>query len=178
VLFRSDRVVDAGALTGSIGEGDALISDHPGSLLAIRTADCVPVLIADPVRRVCAAVHAGWRGTAAGIVAKTVGEMARKFSSRPADLVAAIGPAIGKCCYEVGPEVAGEFGFTGRSHLDLPETNRRQLLESGLQPRNVDTADLCTACGADDFHSYRRDKTTGRMVSAIGIAPLLRGLGC
>ncbi len=89
--------------------GDALIADAPGLLLAIKTADCVPVLIADVKRRVVGAFHAGWRGTVARIVEKGVGEMRRQFGSKPIDLRAAIGPSIRRCCYQVGPEVRAEF---------------------------------------------------------------------
>src|SRR5580658_8570156 len=91
-------------------EGDALISDRPGIIIGIRTADCVPVLLADPPNRGIAAVHAGWRGTAAQIVRETVAATAAKWQTRPQDLRAAIGPSIGSCCYEVGPEVARHFG--------------------------------------------------------------------
>jgi hypothetical protein len=90
-------------------QGDALLTSQPGLLLAVQTADCVPILLADPARRAVAAVHAGWRGTLARVVAKTVGRMRLEFGTRPADIVAAIGPAIGRCCYEVGPEVAQAF---------------------------------------------------------------------
>lgn len=166
--IHSDRAVDASGQKGCIGEGDALFSNEPGSLLAIRTADCVPILIVDPVREAFAAVHAGWRGTAAEIAVKTVREMVRRFGSRTIDLRAAIGPSIGKCCYEVGPEVAEQFGLTGRTHLDLGGINSRQLSEIGVI--SIDIADLCTACNPENFHSYRRDKSAGRMVSAIGRA--------
>ncbi len=90
-------------------QGDALITAQPGLLLAAQSADCVPILLADPVRRVAAAIHAGWRGTLARIAAKTVGRMRLEFGTRPGDVLAAIGPAIGRCCYEVGPEVAQAF---------------------------------------------------------------------
>lgn len=89
--------------------GDAALTDRPGFLLAVQTADCVPILLADPARRAAAAVHAGWRGTLQRIVQKTVGRMRMEFGSRPEDLVAALGPAIGLCCYEVGAEVARAF---------------------------------------------------------------------
>jgi YfiH family protein len=89
--------------------GDGIITDTPGLLLAIKTADCVPVLVADVKRRVIGAFHAGWRGTAARIVEKGVGEMRRQFGSVPRDLRAAIGPSIRRCCYQVGPEVRAEF---------------------------------------------------------------------
>lgn len=92
-----------------ITKGDALTTQTPGFLLGVQTADCVPILLVDPRHRAVAAVHAGWRGTLACIVAKTVGRMTMEFETRPRDLLAALGPAIGRCCYEVGPGVAKEF---------------------------------------------------------------------
>ncbi len=96
-------------------QGDALITDEPGILLAVRTADCVPILLTDTIRRAVAAIHAGWKGMLGGIVEKTAGEMRRQFDSRPCDLFAAVGPSIGVCCYEVGEDLAEHFrgGFAG-----------------------------------------------------------------
>ena len=152
--------------TGCIGEGDALVTAQPGLLLTIRTADCIPILIADPVHHAVAAVHAGWRGTAAGIASKTVKKMAASFSSNPADLIASIGPGINACCFEVGPEVAVHFG-TDATHVDLIEANRRDLIAAGVT--QVDLGAPCTVCAVGLFHSFRRDKTQERMISAIGI---------
>jgi YfiH family protein len=90
-------------------QGDASITNHPGLLLGVQTADCVPILLVDPKKRVVAAVHAGWRGTLARVVVKAIGKMQMQFKSKPADLLAAIGPSIGGCCYEVGTEVAAQF---------------------------------------------------------------------
>ena len=101
--------------------GDGIITDTPGLLLAIKTADCVPVLVADVKRRVVGAFHAGWRGTAARIVEKGVGEMRRQFGSLPRDLRAAIGPSIRRCCYQVGPEVRAEFDSQFPYSADLFE---------------------------------------------------------
>ena len=122
-----------------LGEGDALLEDQPGSVVAVKTADCIPILLVDERRRAVAAVHAGWRGTAARIAADAVAAMGERFGTRPEDLHAAIGPGIGACCYEVGPEVAAQFGGQGRGHIDLTAANRRQLEEAGVTPR----ASLC-----------------------------------
>jgi YfiH family protein len=171
-------VYSDGALTGRIGDGDALLTDAPGALVGVRTADCVPILIADVSKRAVAAVHAGWRGTALAIAAKAVGAMAARFGSQARDLQAVIGPAIGGCCYEVGPEVAGHFkeffpegaNLEQRIHLDLPEANRRQLISCGVPPDGIHLSGLCTACLAGEFFSWRRDRRKHeRMVSAIGI---------
>jgi copper oxidase (laccase) domain-containing protein len=92
------------------------------------------------------------------------------FGTDPADLYAAIGPGIGKCCYEVGPEVNEQFGGHGRGYIDLPAENRAQLIEAGLSPERIHMANLCTMCHPEQFHSYRRDKErAGRMYSFIGV---------
>lgn len=155
---------------GDAGSGDALVTDRPGLLLEVRTADCIPILLVDPVRKAVAAVHAGWRGTEARIAAKTVSELSWRFQCR--DLEAAIGPGIEVCCFEVGPEVAERFGGAGRMTLDLVELNRAQLLEAGVAAGRIFRAGGCTRCGVDLYHSYRRDRdNAGRMASAIGIRP-------
>jgi YfiH family protein len=156
--------------TGLIGEGDALLENTPGAVVAVKTADCVPILLVDGRRRAVAAVHAGWRGTAASIAARAVEAMGERFGSTPEDIEAAIGPAIGKCCYEVGPEVAERFGERGRAHIDLAEHNRRQLQTAGLPETRIYTANLCTRCLAADFHSFRRDgERAGRLYSFVGL---------
>ncbi len=155
---------------GVLGEADALIEDRPVSVVAVKTADCIPVLVADEKKRAVAAIHAGWRGTAAHIVERAVEQMAERLGTSPADLHAAIGPGIGACCYEVGPEVAAQFGRQGRVHLDLAEENRKQLINIGIPKDRVYVSGLCTMCGPE-FHSFRRDKdAAGRMYSFIGIS--------
>jgi YfiH family protein len=104
------RPRDAAGASDKPWQGDALATRKPGWLLTVQTADCVPILLVDPRRRAVAAIHAGWRGTAARIAEKTVGDLRMNFGTRPEDIWAAIGPAIGVCCYEVGPDVAHEFG--------------------------------------------------------------------
>lgn len=176
--IHSDIVVDAGGRSGCLGEGDALVENVPGRLIAVKTADCVPILMVDARNRAIAAVHAGWRGTLQRIAQRTVCEMERKFSSRPEDFHVAIGPGIGKCCYEVGPEVGSQFGpfdpnlgdLTHPVHVDLTEINRRQINELGILLARIYTAGLCTACRSDEFCSYRRDRQrAGRMLSVVGL---------
>jgi YfiH family protein len=153
-----------------LGEADALLESRPGSAVAVKTADCIPILLADPRHRAVAAVHAGWRGTVAEIARHAVEAMQQHFGTRPEDLHAAIGPGIGKCCYEVGPEVARQFGETGRAHIDLSAANRGQLLAAGLADIQIYSANLCTLCMSDEFHSFRRDQQdAGRMFSFAGI---------
>jgi YfiH family protein len=163
--IHSDIVVEAGS---GVSEGDALVSD--GRLVGVRTADCVPILLADPRSRAVAAIHAGWRGTAANIVARAVQVLITSYHARPEEVLAAIGPSIGHCCYEVGPEVAEKFGPAGigRVHLDLPGENARQLRAAGVG--DVWKAGACTFCEASRYYSYRREKErTGRMLSWIGL---------
>lgn len=169
-------VLDSAA--GSAGEGDALITDRPGALLSVRTADCLPILIADPTHHAVAAVHAGWRGTAAEIGPATLVAMSGQFGTRAEDVLVAIGPGIGPCCFEVGPEVGSEFerffpernDLRVRTRIDLAEANRRQFASAGVPAAQIELLRLCTRCLVEEFHSYRRDgKGSGRMVSAIGI---------
>jgi YfiH family protein len=161
---------------GHHGDGDALMTATPALWLEIRTADCVPLFIVDPVLRVVAAVHAGWRGTAAAIAAHTVAAMAASYGTRPVNLLVAIGPSIGACCFAVGEEVAAHFPghitrFAARSHVNLVSANQAQLAAAGVQPHNIEPVGLCTMCHPLQFHSFRRDRDTGRMVSAIQIRP-------
>lgn len=176
--IHSNRCMVAAERAGRIGDADALITNTPGLLVSVRTADCVPILLADPRRRAVAAVHAGWRGTVQNVAASAIGAMRNTFGSRPEDIIAAIGPCIGPCCFEVGPEVAVEFqgifperkDLEGRTHVDLPEANRRQLVAAGVPDASISVAHICTACTPEEFYCFRRERQrTGRMVSAIGI---------
>jgi YfiH family protein len=168
--IHSASCVAAEGRIGLLGEGDALLEDRPGSIVAVKTADCIPLLLVDERLRAIAAVHAGWRGTALGIASGAVAAMGLRFGTRPEDLHAAIGPGIGPCCYEVGPEVAAHFGGQGRGHIDLPAANRRQLEEAGVTPQRVYASNLCTMCRTEEFDSFRRDKeAAGRMYSFAGI---------
>ncbi len=172
-------------------EGDGLISSRAGLALGILTADCVSVLMTDTRTRAVAAFHAGWRGTLARIVETGANTLRSRHGSRPGDFLAAIGPAIRPCCFEVGEEVrsafSAEFPYADRlfstrpeskqSRLDLHEANRRQLLEAGLASKQIQIVDECTACcrAADDrrkYFSYRAENgVTGRMLSVIGAVP-------
>jgi YfiH family protein len=168
--IHSSSCVAAEGRAGLLGEGDALLENQPGSVVAVKTADCIPILLVDERLHAVAAVHAGWRGTAARIAAEAVTAMAGRFGTRAEDLHAAIGPGIGKCCYEVGPEVAAQFGGQGRGHIDLAAANRRQLEESGVTPRHIYASNLCTMCRSEEFDSFRRDQAAaGRMYSFAGI---------
>jgi hypothetical protein len=162
-------IVLLGEQIGCAGEGDALVTSRAGVSVSVRTADCYPILLADDRNRTVAAVHAGWRGTAAHIVVRALEEMQRLYGTKATDVYAAIGPGIGECCYEVGADVARQFGFEQAGRIDLAAINRRQLLGAGVAEHRIDVLGGCTKCDANLFHSYRRDQmTAGRMVSYIG----------
>ena len=160
---------------------DALITDHEDVPLILRYADCTPVLIYDPVHRALALVHSGWRGTVQGITRAAVEALARSYGSRPSELVAAIGPSIGPCCYEVGEEVVGavQRAFcnadgllpgqaNGRRHFDLWSANRRWLVEAGIH--QVEACELCTACNTAEFYSHRAGGgRTGHFAAVMGL---------
>lgn len=162
-------------------KGDAVITDVPGLPVSVFTADCTPILLHDPVTGAVGAVHAGWRGTVAHVVVEAVAAMTARYGARPGDLRAAIGPAIGPCCFEVGHEVveaARARPWAGveqaivpgepRPHFDLFAANEAQLLEAGLAPDHVFASRVCTHCRDDLFYSWRRDGgVTGRMQAAI-----------
>jgi hypothetical protein len=160
-------------LPGHCGEADALVTNRPGVAVSVRTADCYPILLADARNRAVAAVHAGWRGTVTHVVERALEKMKVEFGSSPVDVHAAIGPGIGVCCYEVGEEVARQFGFAAvsRTHLNLASENRKQLETAGVAPQNIEALGVCTFCDAKRFFSYRREKEkAGRMISYIRIA--------
>lgn len=160
---------------------DGLITKNGSVVLTVRVADCVPILIADTRTGAVAAVHAGWRGTAAGIAARTVECLEEAFGTRPEDLVAALGPSIGPCCYAVGTDVVDVFRrsawleadvrrwfVAGDTRLDLWRANADQLVGAGVPRTAVHVSELCTACHPSAFYSYRREGAgTGRLVGFI-----------
>lgn len=168
-------------------DADAVICSQPGRWIGVRTADCVPVLLYDPVKRVVAAVHAGWRGTVKHIVRLVVDRMCRDLLSLPENILAMIGPSIGPESFEVGEEVAQAFVDAGRQdcvlrkqytskgiviypkpHIDLWQSNVMDLLEAGLELEHVDCTPVCTYQQHDYLFSARRQGIeTGRIVTAI-----------
>lgn len=171
------------------GRGDALMVTEPGQPVAVLVADCAPVLLADARGRAVAAVHAGWRGLAAGVVSAAVDALTKEAGSDPADLEAWVGPCIRGCCYEVGPEVAEALtravgpapmaqglpaylrpGRGDRFWLDVAEATRQALLQSGLKPERLWMDGRCTACHPELFFSHRRDGVpSGRMAGMIAL---------
>lgn len=174
-----------GALThkDAISSTDALVTDMPGVPIGIFTADCVPVFLYDPVKMAVGLAHAGWRGTMQSIVRKTVEKMRAEFGSDAADMWAAIGPSIGQCCYEVGPDVFDGFNnsfnyadslFRETSeqkwHLDLWLANRRQMTDCGIKDERIIESRICSACNSDEFFSARKHGVgAGRTLSVMAI---------
>ena len=180
----------SGASGAAVEEADALISADPSIAIAVMAADCVPLLMADRRSGAVAAVHAGWRGTAAGITTVAVEAMASEFGSAPADLVAAIGPNIGACCYEVGPELVDAFAAAGHARhliqrwflappprrsevgvssaalrLDVAGANRDQLILAGVPETQILTAGLCTAMHLELLTSYRAEREGAQRIA-------------
>jgi YfiH family protein len=152
---------------GCVGEGDALLTGEPGVTVSVRTADCFPVLLVDMHHHAVAAIHAGWRGTADGVVVSALRHMHAEFGTNAADISAAIGPGIGACCYEVGEEVARRFGLAHAGRVDLAAENLRQLTQAGVPRESISLAGVCTFCDPR-FYSWRRDRErAGRMISYI-----------
>jgi YfiH family protein len=164
-------------------EADILISSDPDEAIVVRVADCVPILLADRRSGAVAAVHAGWRGTCAGAAAIAVRALAEKYGTDPGHVVAAVGPSIGPCCYQVGAEVREAFARSpavgersgalfapdgDRWKLDMWAANRQQLLDAGLLPEHVHLSGECTASHVDRYYSYRREGgAAGRLIAAI-----------
>ncbi len=160
---------------------DAVITDRKGLLIGIQVADCVPILIFDRKKGISGAVHAGWRGTAEGIVKKTIGIAYERFESRPEDMLVAIGPSIRKCCYEVGFDVfdrvkratgPGNYSILkeGKYFLDLSSANKYQALSIGIPEENIWVSGECTFCNTDKYYSYRHaGGPTGRQGAFIGM---------
>jgi YfiH family protein len=163
-------------------QADIAVSDDPSVALSVRIADCVPILLADRRGGAVAAIHAGWNGTAEGAAMVAVRALESRFGTRPADVVAAVGPSIGPCCYEFGSDLVERFSahadasswFANRDkpHLDLWRATRSQLERAGVPASQIHVAALCTFDHPALFHSYRRDgKQAGRLVAAIRSAP-------
>ena len=153
---------------GNCGEGDALITIRPNLGISIRTADCLPILLADAGHRAIAAIHAGWRGTSGQIVTAALKRMTEEFGTQPSEVFAAIGPGIGKCCYHVGEEVARLFGGVSAGKIDLAEANQSQLITAGVRAAQIEVIGRCSFCEAEEFYSFRREKEkAGRLISFI-----------
>lgn len=182
VVKAEDRGKGALDKESRLPDTDGMITDVPGVCLLVLSADCVPVLLYDPVKRVIGAIHAGWRGTVAGIAGKAVAGMRENYGCCPADIIAGIGPSIGRCCFEVGPEVADvfreKFGnmpelvtaseVADKFFVDLWMANFYVLTHAGVSARHIEISGLCTRCRPDEFFSYRyAGKQAGRFGAGI-----------
>jgi YfiH family protein len=172
---------------------DAIVSNATGVLAGVKTADCVPILLGDPITSAFAAVHAGWRGTLAEVTTKALQQMTVNYRTNPADVRVAIGPAAGSCCYEVGTDVIGPFRTkfphqklfretrTDHACINLLEANLAQLISAGVVADRINVAPFCTMCRTDLFFSYRREKNVqgkvGRLMSVIGRTSGEKGKG-
>lgn len=179
-----DHIADvADSNIKDIGEADGMVAERPGIFLGVLTADCAPIVFAVPELKLAAVVHAGWRGTLAGIAPKMVRHLKERYGVAPEKIEAALGPTIGSCCYEIGADVADPLiekwggaakqsihARAGRQYLDIRGLNRQQLEAAGVAPERVVAVGPCTSCDKD-FFSYRRDQETGRQLSFIGWAP-------
>ena len=174
------------ALPGTF-DGDGLVTDQPGVCLTVFSADCIPVLLYDPVRRCIAAAHAGWRGTAAGIAAKAVEAMVTHYGCDPQNILAAIGPGISPCCFETHQDVPDGLRsglsdqaepfirpaqLEGKFHVDLKGANARWLELAGVSPEHIAICPACTACNLDTFWSHRiLGNRRGSMAAMIQLLP-------
>ena len=165
-----------GPWAGERPEGDAVITSQSGVLVGVRTADCVPVLLVDPLTRSVAAIHAGWRGIVAGVLPNAIAGLIAEYGARPRDIEAAIGPGIRSCCFEVGEEVACQFGEESvdrgraRPHVDLASALREQLARVGVE--KAIECDHCTSCDLSRYFSHRAERgVTGRMLAVAGMLP-------
>ena len=156
-------------------EYDAVITDVSNMFLGIQTADCIPILILDQKKRVIAAIHAGRQGTALQITTKVLKKMEEEFRCSPEDLLIALGPSIGSCCYEIdekdfypGWEPSSTLKRAGKWMVDLAQINIAEMKEDGIKEKQVFRVDLCTGCHVDLFFSYRKEGRTGRQLSFIG----------
>jgi hypothetical protein len=174
VLVLEDRKDVFGTSTTDPPQADAVITRIPGKILVIQVADCQPIFLYDPVRRVVGNIHAGWRGSINNIVGKTVDIMHLRFKSEPKDLIACIGPSLGPCCAEFIhyrreiPSIFWKY-MEGSNRFNFWEISRNQLQDSGILKDNIHVSGLCTRCRTDLFFSYRGEKTTGRFAAAIGL---------
>jgi hypothetical protein len=174
------KYVDLPADPFRFDEGDAMVSSIPGISMGIRTADCLPVLIVDRINGTAAAVHCGWRSLALGLAGKAVRAMGEIMGSESKHLLAAIGPSIASCCYEVGEEVRAAFppgdhreGLfevrEGKLFMDLASGVKTQLILEGMAPETIDEITGCTSCNPDMFWSHRARREEERMVSFITV---------
>jgi len=175
-----DHLICSGAGSLHHNQADILLCREAETPIAVRTADCLPILMADPINRIVAAVHAGWRGTAAGVITKAVEQMIMMGAQRK-QIHASLGPAIGPCCFEVDSDtavrlkasVAGAdqaITYSPEPHPDLAKINLLQLNKAGVKAAHIENLSICTCCHPERFYSFRRDHgTTGRHLAVVAL---------
>ena len=185
VLTVTEKDCGVGITKPSFSDIDGLVTNCKGVALVTQYADCTPLLFCDPVKKVIASSHAGWKGTAKLIAKVTVEKMVNEFGCNPSDIIVGIGPNICKDCYEVDAPVYNEFSKidylktpdvitdkgNGKYQLDLREANRKILINSGILPQNIDVTDICTCCNSDEMHSHRA--TGGKRGNLAAIIELI-----
>lgn len=186
VFARQVHGVEVGAWSASSGQpisnnaviidGDALITNCPQGALIIQTADCQPVILMDPLHRVVANIHSGWRGSVQNIIGRTIAVMTDRFGTRPADLLAGIGPSLGPCCGEFinyrRELPASIWPYRGKNdRFDFWQLSVDQLCQAGLKRDHIHLAGICTQCNPHLFFSYRAENKTGRFATVVGIRP-------
>lgn len=182
IVEHSNRSCGSHGLKGAIDDTDALLCNTKGVFICVQMADCVPILLYDPVKQVVGAVHAGWRSTVKFIAPAAIEQLTKTFGCNPSDVVAGIGPSIGPCCYEVGHDVklASDRAFgdkvgiikpaanAGKYIFDQWQANYESLISSGLQRKNIELSGICTRCNSDDFFSSRASNgLAGRFLAGI-----------
>ena len=184
VISKELRGKGCGHHDEAVKDTDAMVTNVPNICLVILVADCVPMLFFDPLKRIIAVAHAGWKGTLQSVALHTVSAMENGFGSSPHNIIVGMGPSIGPCCYEVGPEVITEVKAVfsnyqdyvrhesrdGKGYLDLWKANLDQLLHAGIERKNIEMAMKCTCHNPDVFFSYRHQQgETGRFGAGISI---------
>lgn len=181
VLSVTEEHRGTGIFAPSFNDIDGLVTNRKGVALVTQYADCTPLMFCDPVKKVIASSHAGWRGTVKEIGRVTVEKMVKEYSCKKENIIACIGPCINSCCYEVDEPVAKEFRNLpylmldkiltakgeGKYMLNLVEANRQILINAGIAPENMDISDICTCCNADELHSHRATKGERGNLAAI-----------
>ncbi len=167
---------DMAALRGPRPEADAFVTDMTGLGLVIQVADCQPILLYDPEKKVVANVHSGWRGSVLNIIGRVIEAMQAQFGCQAKNLIVGVGPSLGPCCAEFInyrrelPETFWPYR-DGANHFDFWAISKRQLIETGVLEDNIHISRICTRCRTDQFYSYRGEKVTGRFAAVIGLNP-------
>jgi len=175
ILIIDDNIrKKAAASNHEILTADGLVTQIPDTFIGVKLADCQSVMMYDPVKKIAANIHSGWRGSIQNIIGRCIESMRKHFDTNPTDIVAGISPSLGPCCAEFKnfeKEIPRQFWKykDSRHHFDFWAVSRDQLVSSGVRPENIETADICTKCNSHLFFSYRKLKSSGRFAAVIGL---------